>query len=75
MIPLAALDTLIKLGVDRVLTSGSASNVLEVSPIIRQLIERANGRITIMAGGGISPNNIARILDETGLCDIHYHCI
>lgn len=70
--PLAALDALIELGVDRVLTSGSAPSVLEGAPMIRQLIERAKGQITIMAGGDVTPSNIVRIIDETGISDIHF---
>lgn len=70
--PFNALDNLIELGVDRILTSGQAPNVLEGAPIIKEMIKRAAGRVTIMPGGGITSNNVARILQETGASEIHF---
>lgn len=70
--PFQALDVLIELGVDRVLTSGQAPNVLEGAPIIKEMIERTAGKIIVMPGGGITANNIARILQETGATEIHF---
>ena len=60
--PFAALDTLIGLGVDRVLTSGQEETVLEGLPLISELIRRAGDRIIIMPGGGITARNIGRIV-------------
>ena len=48
--PYAALDTLIDLGVDRLLTSGQAPNAVEGLPLLRKLVEQAKGRISIMPG-------------------------
>ena len=62
--PYAALETLIGLGVDRVLTSGQEESVLEGLPLIRDLIGRAGERIVIMPGGGITMRNVARIVAE-----------
>lgn len=70
--PFAALDTLIELGVDRLLTSGQAPSVLEGAPLIRRLIERAEGRIIIMPGGDVSARNVTRIVQETGADEIHF---
>lgn len=70
--PLASLDVLIDLGVNRLLTSGQAPGVLEGAPLIRQLIERAAGRVVIMPGGDISARNAARIVRETGAAEIHF---
>ena len=70
--PLASLDALIDLGVDRVLTSGQAPGVLEGAPLIRDLIERATGRIVIMPGGDISARNVTRVVQETGADEIHF---
>lgn len=69
--PLAALDTLIELGVDRLLTSGQAESVPAGLPLIRQLIERADGRISIMPGAGITPENVATVLSQTGAREYH----
>lgn len=70
--PLAGLDTLIALGVDRLLTSGQEPSVLEGAPLIRALIERAAGRIVVMPGGDITARNAARILAETGASELHF---
>lgn len=70
--PLASLDALVDLGVDRLLTSGQAPGVLEGAPLIRELIERAAGRIVIMPGGDISARNVTRIVQETGAKEIHF---
>lgn len=70
--PIASLDMLVDLGVDRLLTSGQAPSVLEGAPVIKQLIERAAGRIVIMPGGDITARNVARIVEETGAAEIHF---
>lgn len=70
--PFEALDTLIDLGVDRVLTSGQEPSVLQGAPLIRRLIERAGDRLVIMPGGDITERNVARILAETGAREIHF---
>jgi copper homeostasis protein len=70
--PLAALQALIGLGVDRLLTSGQEPNALEGAPLIRRLIELAAGRLIVMPGGGITARNVARIVRETGAGEIHF---
>lgn len=69
--PLEALDTIIEMGFDYLLTSGQASDALRGSSLIRQLVERADGRIRIMAGGGVTPDNIGMIAERTGVRDLH----
>jgi len=70
--PVEALQTLIGLGVDRVLTSGQEPSVLEGAPLIRRLIELAAGRLIVMPGGGITARNVARCVSETGASEIHF---
>jgi copper homeostasis protein len=70
--PFEALETLIDLGVDRVLTSGQESSALEGLPLIAELQRRAGGRIVVMPGGGITPRNVARIVREGGVEEIHF---
>jgi copper homeostasis protein len=69
--PLAALETLIGLGVDRVLTSGQAPTALEGAPILKRLVEGAAGRIAILAGGGVNEENAAAIVRECGVQELH----
>ena len=70
--PFEALETLIELGVDRVLTSGQEASVLEGLPLIVELIERAGDRIVIMPGGGITARNIERIIAAARPREIHF---
>lgn len=69
--PLAALDALIELGITRVLTSGGKPTVPEGAQTIKAMIERANGRIQILPGGGITPENAAWCRDTMGLTMMH----
>jgi copper homeostasis protein len=70
--PFKALQTLIDLDVDRVLTSGQEASVLEGLPLIAELIERADDRIIVMPGGGITPRNVARIVAVAKPKEIHF---
>ena len=70
--PFAALETLIRLGVDRVLTSGQEASVLEGLPLISELIRRAGERIIIMPGGGITVRNAARIAEALQPKEMHF---
>jgi copper homeostasis protein len=69
--PFAALETLIGLGVDRVLTSGQRSRAWEGRELIGQLVEAAAGRISIMAGGGISEQDVEELVRQTGVREVH----
>jgi copper homeostasis protein len=70
--PFAALEELIELGVDRVLTSGQDVSVLEGAPLIAELVRRAGDRIIVMPGGGVTDRNVARIIAATGAREIHF---
>ena len=70
--PWAALDTLIGLGVDRVLTSGQDTTVLEGVPLLAGLVRAAGDRIIVMPGGGLTDRNIARVVAETGCSEVHF---
>jgi len=67
-----ALERLIELGVERVLTSGGAPTAPEGAEEIRRLVAQAKGRIEIMPGGGINPNNVARLVQQTGVREVHF---
>ena len=68
---IAALEQLIELGCDRILTSGQQSDAVKGIPLIAELVRRADGRIIIMPGCGVRENNIARIEAETGAREFH----
>ncbi|XP_034537156.1 copper homeostasis protein cutC homolog isoform X2 [Notolabrus celidotus] len=69
--PAVALETLVSLGFQRVLTSGCDVSSLEGLPVIKRLIEQAKGRIAIMPGGGITERNLQRILEGSGAQEFH----
>lgn len=69
--PQEALEELISLGCDRVLTSGLASTAEAGIPLLKQLVEQAAGRIIIMPGCGVNSKNAAMILNATGAEEIH----
>ncbi|XP_047409172.1 copper homeostasis protein cutC homolog isoform X4 [Sciurus carolinensis] len=69
--PMAALETLLSLGFERVLTSGCDSSALEGLPLIKRLIDQAKGRIVVMPGGGITDRNLQRILEGSGATEFH----
>jgi len=70
--PLQALETLIELGVDRILTSGQAKSVPEGLDLIRELVGVAGDRIIIMPGAGIREENVRTVIRETGVREIHF---
>ncbi|CAG8690788.1 2260_t:CDS:10, partial [Funneliformis mosseae] len=70
--PFKALEDIISIGgIQRILTSGHDSSVLEGLDTIVQLVKQANSRIIIMPGGGIKESNIERILFAVGLEEMH----
>ena len=69
--PLDALERLIDLGFRRVLTSGGRGTALEGADTIRRLIERADGRIEILPGGGVRPAIAREIVARTGASALH----
>ena len=69
--PHEALEQIIGLGCDRILTSGQEATAETGAAMLRELRRRARGRIGILPGGGVTPGNAARILAETGCSEIH----
>lgn len=71
--PFEALEALISLGIDRVLTSGQSDSALIGAPLIKELIRRSSGRIRIMPGHGIKEHNLARVIEATGATEYHLY--
>jgi len=69
--PFAALEQIIGLGIDRILTSGGKRSAFDGIARIRDLVNKSSGRITIMAGSGVTIRNVKAIVSETRVKDIH----
>ena len=69
--PFEALETLVDLGVDRILTSGQEASAWDGVDLLRDLVRTAAGRLVIMPGGGIHERNIGRLVDATGAQEVH----
>lgn len=69
--PFEALQQLIELGVDRILTSGQAINAKQGHDLIVKLLEKAQGQVKIMACGSVRPDNISALLSLEKLEEVH----
>ena len=69
--PFEALETLIGLGIDRLLTSGQEKSAVEGLDLIAELVRRAGDRLIVMPGGGVTERNLQKILRATGAREIH----
>lgn len=69
--PFEALETLIDLGFDRVLTSGQRANCMDGLELIHKLVEKADARIDILPGGGLKASDIPELVKRTGVTQVH----
>lgn len=69
--PVEALEALLELGVDRVLSSGGAATALEGAAVLRAMVERAGNSLAVMAGGGIRARNVKDVVDRSGVGEVH----
>ena len=72
--PYASIETLIDLGVDRVLTSGLEPKAMDGRDIIRNLQQRYGDRIEILAGSGMNASNALEMMESTGISQVHSSC-
>ncbi len=70
----AALEIAINLGFERILTSGGAPSAPGGVKVISALVRQAAGRISILAGSGVTAANAAALVAETGVTEIHASC-
>jgi copper homeostasis protein len=69
--PFEALEDIIAIGCERILTSGARNTAVEGAALLKDLVERANDRIIIMAGSGVRASNIAQLITATGVTEYH----
>lgn len=69
--PFDALEFLMSHGVERVLTSGLAKRADEGIDTLKEMVTFTQGKLSIMPGAGVSPDNAKRIIEQTGVTEIH----
>lgn len=70
--PQKALEDIIGLGCNRILTSGQQPTAEQGIPLLKELEKQAAGRIILLAGCGVNETNIAHIAKETGIHEFHF---
>jgi copper homeostasis protein len=69
--PLRALDALIELGCDRLLTSGRAALAVDGVKVLRELVLHAGNDLNVIAGTGICGRNVQALVESTGVPEVH----
>jgi len=69
--PLASLADVLETGVSRVLTSGGARTAMKGISTLRAMQAASQGKITIMAAGGLTPDNVRDVAQQTGITEFH----
>lgn len=72
--PYQAIEELIRLGADRILTSGLKEKATEGASLLKELQEKYGTQIELLAGSGINGNNAKKLMEETGIDQIHSSC-
>lgn len=72
--PMRAAETLIKLGADRILTSGLEEKAIQGIEMLKKLQKNYGNEIQILAGSGVNTQNAKKIMEYTGITQIHSSC-
>src|SRR6201996_6521490 len=69
--PFEAMEDIIQMGCERILTSGQKPTAMEGAALIDQLVRDADDRIIIMPGSGVRSANINALAEDTGASEFH----
>lgn len=69
--PIKALDELMELKIQRLLTSGQQETAYKGMELIARLVKRAGTQLSVMPGGGINPQNIRELFQKTAATEFH----
>lgn len=70
--PFEALNVLMDMGVQRLLTSGQAPSAYEGRFLLRDLVDKTQRRLHVMPGGGLTAKNIVETARISGCVDFHF---
>jgi len=69
--PVAAVEAVAAIGYDHILTSGGAPTAEQGAAVIAEMVAAARGRLSIIAGSGVSAENVAALIARTGVDAVH----
>lgn len=69
--PLQSLEDAIAVGCERVLSSGAQPSAPQGADLLREMVLRADGRISVMPGAGIDAMNVGLLRSQTGATEFH----
>lgn len=72
--PSLALEQAVALGFHRILTAGGAVKAADGTAQLAALVRQAGQRLKLLAGSGITPDNVRALLDATGVNEVHASC-
>lgn len=72
--PILAINQLIEIGVDRVLSSGGKKTAIQGANLLSQLQQQYGNQIEILVGSGVNETNVKHLLDQTGVKQVHSSC-
>jgi len=72
--PCEAVEKLIKIGIDRILTSGGKEKAIDGMELLRELQKNYGEKIQLLAGSGINAENAKELMEKTGICQVHSSC-
>lgn len=72
--PYASIELLIDLGIDRILTSGLKPKAMDGKELIKDLQTKYGSQIEILAGSGMNASNAKKMMDDTGIYQVHSSC-
>src|SRR5207245_568749 len=52
-------------------SSGGTATAIEGAATLARMVQQAHGRLSVMAGSGVAPGNVARLIAETGVTEVH----
>lgn len=72
--PFKAVEALISMGADRLLTSGQKTKAMDGAALIARLQKDYGSRIELLAGSGVNASNARLLMKKTGISQVHSSC-